>query len=287
MKKYYINILMAGILWGGISLFVRKLSSLGFSPIEIVALRIWFATLLMGIYLFVKNKGLPLVHIRDIGLFLGTGIGSIVFFNYCYFSCMEISGVSIAAMLLYTAPAIVVLLSVPILKEKMTRRKLISLLVVCMGLVFITGVLSGKQYITTKSLLLGLGAGLGYALYSIFGKFLVKKYDSYTITFYTFIAGAVGIVPFIHFGQIGSKLCNVSSVCSSIGIAAFCTVLPYLFYTRGLEKVDSSKASILATIEPLVAGLIGIFVFKEVVTIQKVIGMLLILSASCFVVERK
>ncbi|HAU88471.1 MAG TPA: EamA family transporter [Lachnospiraceae bacterium] len=279
MKTDYILIVLAGILWGGIALFVNVLDGIGFTSIEIVALRVWFSAIVIGIVLTIKNKRLPVMHIRDIGLFIGTGIVSIVAFNFCYFTTIQLSGVSVAALLLYTAPTMVMLISVPVLHEKLNVQKVVSLLVVCLGLLFITGVLGSKETVTGKAVLFGLGSGLGYALYSIFGKFLVKKYDAYTITFYTFVFAAMGVLPFVSVPHVLERLVSLKGISASLGIATLCTVAPFICYTTGLKKVESSKASILATIEPLVASLVGIIVLKEAVSLHKVLGMGLILMA--------
>lgn len=279
MKREYILVILAGILWGGIALFVDALNKCGFSSIEIVAIRVWFSAAVMGIVLMIKNRKLPFFHWRDIGLFVGTGIISIVFFNFCYFTTIELSGVSVAALLLYTAPIMVMLISVPLLGEKLTAQKVTALIIVCIGLLFITGVLGSQEPVTGKAVLTGLGSGLGYALYSIFGKYLIKKYDTYTITFYTFVFASIGVLPLVSVPHTGVELMHAKPLLAAAGVASFCTVAPFICYTKGLEKVESSKASILATIEPMVAGIIGITVFKETVSVSKISGMGLILAA--------
>ena len=276
MKKEATFIILAGILWGSISIFVKNLSALGFESIEIVGLRVWFSAITVFVFLLVKNYKLLIINFRDLWLFFGTGVLSIVFFNYCYFRAINESSVSVAALLLYTAPAIVMILSIPILHEKITKRKICSLIIVCLGLMFVTGVLSSGDRISLKAIFIGLGSGFGYSLYSIFGKFLVKKYNSYTITAYTFIVASIGILPFISSISIAKRMMDTKVLFYSLGIAIFCTVLPFFFYTIGLEKIESGKASIIATVEPLVATLIGIVIYKENISISKIIGIVLI-----------
>ena len=61
--------------------------------------------------------------------------------------------------------------------------------------------------------------------------------------------------------------------------AVVTAVIPFLAYTLGLERVEASKAGIIATIEPMVATLIGIVVFSEPLTLMSGLGIILILSA--------
>lgn len=80
-------------------------------------------------------------------------------------------------------------------------------------------------------------------------------------------------------------LANWQAIGAALAIAVICTVAPYLLYTRGLQEVDAGQASILATLEPLVAAAVGIFIFGEELTTAKILGMALILS-SIFILNR-
>lgn len=144
---------------------------------------------------------------------------------------------------------------------------------------FLTGVFSGKETITLEGFLYGLGAGFGYALYSIFGKFLLKKYDSMTITTYTFVVASVAVIPFSGIIKDYNLMLNAESLLWLLGLALVCTIFPFILYTKGLLKIEAGKASILATVEPFVAAIIGVTVFSESITVEKIIGMVLILFA--------
>ena len=149
---------------------------------EVVALRVIFSAIILLIYLLVTDRSKLKIKLKDIPLFCGTGICSIVFFNFCYFQSIEIiGGAAIPALLLYTAPIFVMFMSLFLFKENITVKKVISLLVTILGMCFLTGVFSGKETITLEGFLYGLGAGFGYALYSIFSKMIIDKYEAVTI----------------------------------------------------------------------------------------------------------
>ena len=168
-------------------LFVRTLNAAGLQTMDIVFLRAVVTAVVMVVYLFLFNRKLLVIHLKDIWCFLGTGIASITFFNYCYFKCIEEASLSIAAVLLYTAPAIVMVLSYVLFREKLTGKKIISLIMTIGGCILVTGVFEETQIINANGILLGLGAGLGYALYSIFSRYALERgYHSLTITCYTF-----------------------------------------------------------------------------------------------------
>ena len=104
LQSAYISIISGASLWGLIALFFKFLTACGFSPLQIVALRVLFAAVLMTAVIFKIDPKLLKICWRDSWLFIGTGIFSLVFFNYCYFRSIESSSISIAVLLLYTAP---------------------------------------------------------------------------------------------------------------------------------------------------------------------------------------
>lgn len=273
-------IILAGSLWGIISIFVSILNAAGFHSLQCVEIRSFFTALLLFLYLFLTDRHKLKIRIRDIPYFIGTGIFSIVFFNYCYFEAINVTGsAAVPALLLYTAPIFVMVLSAIFFHESVTVPKLIALAMTFIGLGFVTGAFSGEETLSVKVLILGLGAGFGYALYSIFGKCIVGKYDAYTITFYTFVIAAIGTLSISGITENITQLFQISSLLSALGLALFSTVLPFLFYTKGLIGIDAGKASILATVEPFVAAIVGALFFHEQFTTSKVIGMLLIVFA--------
>ena len=282
MKKFApILILIAGILWGSMGLFVRTLNAQGLASMEIVGLRAAVTAVALFLFLLLFDRKLFRIHLRDLWCFLGTGICSIVFFNFCYFKAITMTSLSVAAILLYTAPAIVMVLSYFLFKEKLTKRKLLALVMTFTGCVFVTGILTETGTVTAGGILVGLGAGLGYALYSIFSRYaLAKGYASLTITFYTFLIAAIascfltdmGIVVQVAAGSAGHLF-----FCLAFGV--LCTVAPYLAYTLGLQYVENGKASIIASVEPVTATLLGAILFHEKLTASGVFGMVLVLAA--------
>jgi drug/metabolite transporter (DMT)-like permease len=279
-KLYYYILIMAGAsLWGLIGVFVNKLASFGYSSMEIVMLRVVSGFIIMLLYVFLKNKKLLVIHWKDMKYFIGTGILSVVFFNWCYFTSIKETSLSIAVILLYTAPAFVTVLSVLFLKEKITAQKLTALCLTILGCVFVTGLtpFSNTQPISFYGVLIGLGAGFGYALYSIFSKLALTKYNTYTITTYTFLFATVGLLPTTNvWGKLPARIYDEVWL-YIIGLGLIPTVAAYLLYTKGLSGIESSKASIVATIEPIVATIIGIWVFGESLTFYQIVGCILVL----------
>lgn len=274
-------IILAGCFWGSMGIFVRRLGAFGFTPVQIVSLRITVAALMFSLLLLIKDRSGFRIAWQDLPLFLGLGFGSILFFTVCYFSAITIMPLSTAAILLYTSPIWIMLMSVLFLGEKLNRIKLIALALAFAGCVLVSGI-SGKG-LTLTGLLLGLGSGIGYGLYSILGTIALRKYSPYTVTTYTFLFAAAGSWLVCRPADMIAKFSAADNVA---GLLLFClltglvtAVIPFLAYTLGLRTVEASRAGILATVEPLVATLVGIVVFSEPLTLISGTGIVLILAA--------
>jgi drug/metabolite transporter (DMT)-like permease len=282
MKKIApIFVLIAGILWGTMGIYVRNLNELHFTTIEIVAVRSIMTALLMAVVLAVYNRKLLRVRLKDLWCFVGTGICSIVFFNYCYFKAITMTSLSVAAVLLYTAPAIVMVLSAVLFREKITTVKMMSLIATFVGCVFVTGLVGDTDNLSPQGILVGLGAGFGYALYSIFSRFALQRgYSSLTITFYTFLFASLGALPLANVGMIvNACVSDIHMFGFYVIFAMVSTVVPYILYTVGLSAMENSKASIVASVEPVAATIFGILIFEENITFYNFIGILLVLGA--------
>ncbi len=282
MKKIrsIIYILLSGMLWGCMGLFVRVLNKQGIASMDIVFLRAIVTAVAMVIYLFIFHRKMLKIHWKDFWCFLGTGIASITFFNFCYFKAIMMTSLSVAAVLLYTAPAIVMILSYILFREAFTVRKVIAIVMTFFGCMLVTGMLGQQQAITTTGLLYGLGAGLGYAFYSIFSRYALEKgYHSLTITCYTFIVTTVVSVFFTNVSKVSMVVFSSPLyVMLTVALGLICTVAPYLLYTLGLQEVDNSHAAIIASIEPVTATVLGFVVFGEDITVVKMMGMILVLG---------
>lgn len=289
MKNKFITngtllIILAGIFWGSMGIFVRSLTSLtGFTSIQIVCVRLITAAIIFSIILWKKDRRGFKISNKDIPLFLGLGLCSILFFSTCYFTAIRMMTLSIAAILLYTSPIWVMLLSISLFHEKMTKNKLLALVLSFLGCIFVSGIGSDNSIVTLPGILIGLASGFGYGLYSILGTIALRKYSTYTVTTYTFVIAAVGSLFVCSLPDFWHKI----TVCPSKPYLCFffiltglvTAVIPFLLYTLGLEHVEASRAAILATTEPMVATVVGVIVFQEYLTLLSSLGILCILAA--------
>ena len=276
-----IYVLIAGILWGTMGIFVNYFDSIKLGSIDIAGIRMFFASVLVVIFILIKNPTLLKIKIKDIWCFIGSGLLSLMIFTVCYFRTIVLSSMSVAAVLLYTSPVFVIVLSLIIFKERITSVKALSCIVCVAGTAFVSGIIGSDTKISTIAFLLGITSGFAYALYSIFSRFaLQKSYKSITITAYTFIFATVGLSFFVDIEAIANSVLTKPSNCVIMLLSGLITaVLPYLFYTMGLEKIESGKAAVVAAVEPVVAVILGKIIFDDPLSEIQYFGIFLVIAS--------
>ena len=272
-------ILAAAALWGMIGLWNRRLMAAGLSPLSIVLVRNLGGMALLAAVFAVKDRSAFRVERRHLKYFFGTGVVSVVLFTMCYFSCQRICSLAAASILLYTAPAFVVLLSALLWREAVTGRKLLALGLTFAGCAFVS--LSDGLSVSPLGFLLGLGAGFFYALYSIFGRYALAHYSALTVTLWTFLIAGPASLALVRPAELAAAFAQPEVWLTALLLAAVSTALPYLLYTWGLARVEPGRASIMASLEPVAAALTGVLAFGEPVGASTAIGIACVLAGVC------
>lgn len=283
MKKIAVLlIVVAGTLWGIIGYFVRTLQENSIDSMQIVAIRMTISAFAFGLYALLFNRKLFEIKLKDLWCFIGSGVVSVAVFSFCYFKCIQYSSLSMASILLYTAPIFVMLFSVFLFKEKLTVTKVVSLVMAFCGCLFVTGVFTQNVVINVVAVMFGVMSGVCYALYSIFSRLALNSgYSPLTITLYTFVFSAIASVLVIDVQPVFEYMTDSTyNFLYCIVFALLSSVVPYVTYTIGLKYVKPSTASIIASIEPVVATVMGALVFDEAVQVPfGYIGIALVIAS--------
>jgi drug/metabolite transporter (DMT)-like permease len=280
-------VIMGASLWGIIGVFTRSLYGLGLSPMQITLARCFVTMVSLAVFMLIVDRKSFRIEPRDIWMFIGTGVLSIVFFNIMYFTAQQMVSLSTASVLLYTAPCFVVVMSMILFKEKLTRNKILALILAFIGCIFTTGLGFGDA---NMGIVFGILAGFGYALYSIFAKIALKKYGLMTILFYTFLIATICLAPFCDVPYVMQTSSNIEVLLNILGLGIISTVLPYYLYTVGLKRMDAGKASIIAFVEPMVATIVSLLIgdpfgWTNVLGIILILGSIILLNAPGTVTE--
>lgn len=273
----------AASLWGSLGLFGRLAFRAGVEPLELASVRAALAFLLALPLLVLRPRALH-VHRRDLPLLLAYGAISVGLFYWVYLVAVDRLPLAVAAALLYTAPAFVVAIAWLMRWEPVRPRRLIPLGMVLAGAVLVTGAWRALGSIEVAGTLFGILSGLSYATYTVLGKRIRRRYDALTTILWAYGVGAVvlgvGAPPWdVMIRHEDARLVMLLMALGPTLLAAG------LFYI-GIHHLDASAASMLATIEPVVAALVGALWLGEAVTGDAVVGIALIIAAALWLARR-
>lgn len=276
----YLYTMSSACLSGIVGVFLNLLTAAGITSMQSVALRAVIAFIGYGIFLLFTDRSAFRINPRDWYYFLGIGVLHFLLMNLCYFNTIKASSMSVAVVLMYLAPTIIVFASALLFKEALTPAKLISLVITLAGCALVTGLIPlSEQSIPMKAILFGVGAALGYSAYPILGKVVLQKYSSGTVSFYMFLFASLFTVPVSGLLQNLNLLLDWRAILGALGLGVLCTIVSYILYNKGLRWADPGKVSILSTIELFVATLLGVCLYGDKLTVYKIMGMLCICAA--------
>ncbi len=257
------------------------------SPLTVVTFRAAFAFLFLTLLLVLFKPKLLRIDIGDLPYFAFYGFLSIALSFVFFFSAIKCTSVATATVLLYTFPAMVVLLSALILSEKITRHKMLAIALTFLGTLLVMQIYNPTLFkLNLKGTLFGLGTALGAASYTILGKKATKKYKPSTIVFYSFGFGFLFLLSVRGPQTILRADYPTIAWIWILVLSLVSTLLGYFVYTKGLQYIEAGKASITAVWEVVVASVLAFIVLGETLTPPQIAGGLLIVLG-IFVIRYK
>ncbi len=279
----YLFIILAATCWGFIGIFSSLAFAEGLGPMEVAFWRAIIAWLFFGSQAIVRKE--TLLVKKDILLLTVFGFLGISLFYISYQYAVKTGGAAFASVLLYTAPAWVVVCSYFIYKEKLNANKIVAVLLVIAGVYLISRTGGNSNAATTLGLvaiLSGLMAGFCYSLYYTIGKYFSSRYSSANLFLYVLPIGAVGILPFVEFSHKSPV-----AWASLIAVALISTFIANHCYYLGLKHLEAGKASIVATLEPVVAAVAAYIILGEYFSGLGYVGAAMIIVAVILTIYKK
>lgn len=283
----------AASLWGSLGLFGRLAFEHGVTPIQLASVRAALA--FIGVLpLALWRPGILRVRRADLPLLVAYGAISVGLFYYVYMEAVDRTPLAVAAALLYTAPGWVVAIAWSLGWEPVRPRRLLPLAMVLVGAFLVTdawrvlvrGAGSGAgSGIGGVGIAFGLASGVAYALYTVLGKRVRRRYGVLTTILYAYGIGAlvlaIGAPPWAAFVEHP----EATGIILLMGLGP--TLLAALLFYAGLHHIDASAASMLATIEPVVAALLGLAWLGEGLSAATIAGTALIIGAAAMLRPRR
>jgi drug/metabolite transporter (DMT)-like permease len=263
MSGLFINYVVAGSnisAWG--LAFWREVFTVAFLYVGI--------RLLKPSLLQVKRRDLP--WLAAIG---GLGMGLL---HVTWNMSVVMNGMAVATVLQYNAPFFVAIVSWFVWREPLTWRKVTAVILAFAGTILVSQLdwQAGSQ-ITLNGILVGLGTAVSFSNISLFGKKLSGDYNIWTILFYTFLFGAAALLPF-QLGHLRPGTVSMTAVAAFLGLVLVSTIIGYAFYTTGLNRLQSSVAVIVATMEVPFAAVVAYLAFSQRLDGWQILGAILVVS---------
>lgn len=282
-NRGYLLILAAGALWGTIGFFATLLANLGMKAGPVAFFRVLSATVMLALTLLIKGKGAALFRISRRGLFSCMLIGFVsqAFYNVCYMNTIEQNGMATAAVFLYTSPVYVALLSRLLFREPLTGNKILAIIMNIAGCVLtVTGGVFSEMRISPFGLVMGLLAGFTYALLPILSRTGASEENPYTAAFYGQLFGALMLFFLIRPYQNPGTEFTWQIILVLIGFGLIPSALAYIVYYGGMSRItETSKVPVIASVETVVAAVIGLVAFGQTLGTVKILGIALVLCS--------
>ncbi|CEJ73309.1 DMT family transporter [Paraclostridium sordellii] len=286
--KGYLFVVTAGVLWATLGLFVNSLLGAGLTPEQVAFLRLFLGFLILFIYSFIKMPNALKISKKGLGYCILVGIISQAGFNVFYFNSINTIGVSASAVLLYTSPLFLTILSMVIFKEKLNKIKVTSLIVCFMGSILaVTGGSLDLGQLSMGGILLGVMSAITYACMSIISKGALKECEGITLLIYGFLVGAILMIPLANPVQLVGYTKHINILFIMIGLGIVPAAAAYIFYLNGISTgIDLSIAGILASTELIVSVIIGWTLLGEDFSIVKSIGVLFMIISAFIAIKK-
>ena len=270
-----IAVVLLSVIWGTNVPYMKV--ALNFSgPAEFAFLRNFFgAIILFVILLFLKKpifiKEAPKLFI--LGIFQTAG-----FTGFLIWALME-GGASKTAVLTFTMPMWVALMSWPFLQEKLTLSQWISVIICLLGIIFVFNPLNIKNNFT--STLLALASGFTWACGAILSKrihFKFPKIDLLIMTAWQMLWGSIPLLVIALLIKSEPIIWSYSFLSILCFNAIFVNAIAYLLWFYALRQLQASTVSMMALLTPLAGAISAYFLLDEVPNFVESIGFSLILS---------
>ncbi len=277
MLTGYLFIALPACFWGIIGIFGAIAFSQGLESMEVAFWRAFIAWFFFAAQAVIRKE--TRLDKSDIPLILFFGIFGICIFYVSYQYAVKSGGAALAAVLLYTAPAWVIASSVFLYRERVSALKALAVILVIGGVYLISrsggsGAGPGQASFSLIALASGLTAGFCYSLYYIVGKYFSGRYSSGNLFFYVLPIGFLCILPLVDFAPK-----NAAAWAALIGLATVSTYLANFCYYLGVKRLEAGRASIVATLEPVVATGAAYVILGESFSLYGYLGAGMIIAA--------
>lgn len=274
---YYISTIFALLIWST-SFIGTKIAYASFSPITLGAARFIIASVVLGMVLIIKKEFIK-PHLKDLGMIAISGVLGITLYFTMENIGVNLTTASNAALIVACYPAITALLELFIYKTKLSKYKMLGILVAMAGVYILLHVNSDAN---SKNQVIGsiilIATGVVWAFYNFTTRKMINKYPAITLSFYQTVAGTIFFIPLAFVERKQWRVPTGTSLFTLVYLGVLCSVIAFLLYNFGLRKLSSSSAVSLMNLVPIFSVIFSALILHETVSLQQLIGGVIIIA---------
>ncbi|MCM2277436.1 MAG: EamA family transporter [Oligoflexia bacterium] len=251
-------ILCAAILWGLIGPASRFALNDGVSAMEIAFWRAAIAGVFFALQTGLRRERGPVPRRMDLAWVVAFGVAGVAALEASNLLAVAKGGAAFASILLYSAPAWVALFSTVFFREPPSRLEGSALAASLAGVAGVAIAGGAGFHFGAGAIFWGMVSGWSYALFYLFGRVFFSRYSPQLLYAYAFPIGAIALAPWVEFHP---KSTTAWASIAFVGVAS--TYLAYLAYSEGLRRMNIKRASIIASLEPLVSAVAAYALWGE------------------------
>ena len=276
----YLFAILAAALWGVSGSAAKYLFLNGITPFQLVQLRLTIAAAGLFVYLLLRHPERLKIARRDIPYFAVFGCIGMAGVQFTYLFAISRINVAAAILLQYLAPAFIALHAVLFFRDRLNPITVLALCGAFAGCYLVVGAYNlDVVALNLMGIISGLLSAVGFAWYSIQGEYGMRRYSPWTVLFYAMFFGAltwnICLAPLESFMHARSAVLWGWIV--YIGVLG--TLVPFGLFLEGVNLIRATRASITATLEPIMAGILSFVFLGETMSVWQLLGAgLVILS---------
>jgi drug/metabolite transporter (DMT)-like permease len=272
-------VLASGTGYAFMSILLKWAYSLEIGPIQVIALQSWTASILLLGYTVLFKREVFRLTLRTLGFLIIQGVVGALGTSLLYAYALKYLPISVAVLILYLYPAIVLLAGVVIWHRKVGRRELAALFLTLSGTTLASGIFSGVGGVAWFGICLGLAASISYAVFNLVGEVALGEVSPLAAMCFSQWVCALALLVILKGNVLSVAWQNPQTWEIGLSLATVSSIIPFYFILVGIERLGADQAAILSTFElPMTFFMAAVFLKEFPAWDQLVGGALVVLG---------
>ncbi|MBR4203104.1 MAG: DMT family transporter [Candidatus Methanomethylophilaceae archaeon] len=264
---------------GMLSIFTRRLSSIGFEPSDIAFVRLFVAVAVLFVIIMIKARGNLRIERRDIIYLVIFGVFKFMM-DYTFNESLNDIPVGLATLLQNTAPYFVIIISYFAFREKASKMALIAIMMGSFGCVLMAGRTLFGMDADIMGVIFALISALSLSMYYIGSDLSDRKgYSPVTYLFYVLLVAMIVSIPFTDMGFIASHTLDPDVIWNSLILGVVMTLVPFYIMAWSAKYLDTATVSTICVLEVVFAAIVGSLYFGEPLDILDALGIAMMIAS--------